>query len=537
MSSENASGRVYFVRVGREVVAFQPGEGRDGSCPSAAIAFEDLRFALAPAILSWLNPVPATPAIVRQTVPVLSPSDPDLPRILDGGPAAVPAETVRDAVEAAGNEVLTSEEPRWSVAKHREVVARLAGRVVAEVDRRGWLAETAWRRWAVDLLREPDDRSPDDLLMRKISSVVSAPAVIEAGEDPALCGVALSALAEAARECDMHNHDYGHHVTPSGKIAYWLRLSGAAPRPAVVDAIEAMARFSVEVCRAVAPELSIQVTGDSWEEADPDARRDAIREVEDVLRGERPEEIHERWRRGREAAGWRFGAWFDRVLKTHPAMVPYDQLPPEVRALDRVVTAAVLAARDIPAYPMSWARCHVSLRLLNPGAGKAEPIRVNGNLTPEQFAEFRRRWENEVAAGQSRMVIRDADEPRAMNPVGVLSFIDATIDTMLSRPGSWGSLLEVELQVVLLLEVRAYLLAGAPAKEAVMRELVSVSGKVLGDAGVPHLPLSVQLTELGRADEFPVVMGQLVSSQRAQLRAWEELAVGVRAATGGEAAP
>ncbi len=44
---------------------------------------------------------------------------------------------------------------------------------------------------------------------------------------------------------------------------------------------------------------------------------------------------HDIWAAGRIAEGWRYGPMRDDAKKTHPDLVPYDQLPEEEKQYDR----------------------------------------------------------------------------------------------------------------------------------------------------------------------------------------------------------
>lgn len=46
-------------------------------------------------------------------------------------------------------------------------------------------------------------------------------------------------------------------------------------------------------------------------------------------------DVHETWAQQRKLEGWRFGTVLDAGEKTHPRMVPYDQLPESERDVDR----------------------------------------------------------------------------------------------------------------------------------------------------------------------------------------------------------
>jgi ryanodine receptor 2 len=54
--------------------------------------------------------------------------------------------------------------------------------------------------------------------------------------------------------------------------------------------------------------------------------------------------VHEVWAQGRLAQGWRYGPARDDILKEHPCLVPYDELPESERIFDRSTAAETLRA-------------------------------------------------------------------------------------------------------------------------------------------------------------------------------------------------
>lgn len=52
---------------------------------------------------------------------------------------------------------------------------------------------------------------------------------------------------------------------------------------------------------------------------------------------------HENWFAHKAADGWRYGPVKDSEAKTHPCMVPFEDLPPEQQAKDHVFRAVVHA--------------------------------------------------------------------------------------------------------------------------------------------------------------------------------------------------
>lgn len=56
-----------------------------------------------------------------------------------------------------------------------------------------------------------------------------------------------------------------------------------------------------------------------------------------------PDDSHKSWYAEKEAAGWVFGPVKDATLKTHPCMVPYEQLPVEQQVKDYLFRGIVHA--------------------------------------------------------------------------------------------------------------------------------------------------------------------------------------------------
>jgi hypothetical protein len=61
-----------------------------------------------------------------------------------------------------------------------------------------------------------------------------------------------------------------------------------------------------------------------------------------------PEQGHEAWLKYRAAQGWVYGEVKDLEAKTHPNMVPFDELPITQRLKDHLFRATVHALKDLP---------------------------------------------------------------------------------------------------------------------------------------------------------------------------------------------
>lgn len=56
---------------------------------------------------------------------------------------------------------------------------------------------------------------------------------------------------------------------------------------------------------------------------------------------------HESWLAEKERTGWKYGPVKDPEKKEHPCFVPFDQLPPEQQAKDRIFKGIVDAVRPL----------------------------------------------------------------------------------------------------------------------------------------------------------------------------------------------
>lgn len=81
----------------------------------------------------------------------------------------------------------------------------------------------------------------------------------------------------------------------------------------------------------------------AWAEASQAIRDSAIRGVQAIKDGKvfNSKDSHDRWMEGKIAEGWTLGAVKDEAAKTHPSLVPYDQLPEGERAKDDIFVNTV----------------------------------------------------------------------------------------------------------------------------------------------------------------------------------------------------
>lgn len=81
----------------------------------------------------------------------------------------------------------------------------------------------------------------------------------------------------------------------------------------------------------------------TWEDAPQWQKDSAMAGVKAILDNPdtTPKQSHENWYRHKEAEGWVYGDVKDPEAKTHPCMVPYEQLPKDQQAKDYLFGAVV----------------------------------------------------------------------------------------------------------------------------------------------------------------------------------------------------
>lgn len=107
--------------------------------------------------------------------------------------------------------------------------------------------------------------------------------------------------------------------------------------------------FIYEAARLQALAVGAPVVPEPWAERDV-AFREQMTAYVDVLCNAvelpTPEAAHDSWWRKYEEMGWRYGPVRDVEAKTHPDMVPFDELEQREQAKDAVFLALVEIARD-----------------------------------------------------------------------------------------------------------------------------------------------------------------------------------------------
>lgn len=81
----------------------------------------------------------------------------------------------------------------------------------------------------------------------------------------------------------------------------------------------------------------------TWDEMTDAMRAGVISGARMALDGKTPADLHAAWSASRVAEGWVYGTTKDLVAKTHPCLVPYDELPEAQRRKDALFQSVALA--------------------------------------------------------------------------------------------------------------------------------------------------------------------------------------------------
>jgi len=109
--------------------------------------------------------------------------------------------------------------------------------------------------------------------------------------------------------------------------------------------VEGIAQVCHAVIRAYAEIYASDVCTEPWEKCSPELQRSARHGVEYALahRDMTAERLHEEWMRYKLEHGWTHGYVKDEIKKTHPDLIPFDDLEDYEQRKDALFLAIVRA--------------------------------------------------------------------------------------------------------------------------------------------------------------------------------------------------
>jgi hypothetical protein len=116
-----------------------------------------------------------------------------------------------------------------------------------------------------------------------------------------------------------------------------------------VSTTEQRAVFVYEAARLQAIAVDAPVVPEHWDEREEDFKEQFLAVIERQCGPQRsgsPQELHGSWMQAYFDRGWTYGPERDVETRTHPDLVPYDQLEPRERNKDAVFVALCEIARQ-----------------------------------------------------------------------------------------------------------------------------------------------------------------------------------------------
>lgn len=109
------------------------------------------------------------------------------------------------------------------------------------------------------------------------------------------------------------------------------------------------AKFVYAASRLAAIAAKAPIIPDPWEEREQifkDQFKDVIEKQCSELRSGNPEDLHNSWMKQYKEMGWKHGDEYNREKKTHPDLVPYDELEQREQDKDSVFIELCEIARQ-----------------------------------------------------------------------------------------------------------------------------------------------------------------------------------------------
>lgn len=115
-------------------------------------------------------------------------------------------------------------------------------------------------------------------------------------------------------------------------------------------AVEDIAKWIYEATRVEAEWSKRPIVPEAWENRDDKFRNQFVDIIAKYMAMDKlptPAEAHESWNQAYYKMGWKYGKVRDTKAKTHPDLVPFDDLPQPEKDKDAIFLAFVWLAKKV----------------------------------------------------------------------------------------------------------------------------------------------------------------------------------------------
>jgi len=116
---------------------------------------------------------------------------------------------------------------------------------------------------------------------------------------------------------------------------------------------EVVTKLIYEAARKEAEWSGRSIVPEAWEDRDEKFRKQMVDVVQKYIKSNKiptPEEAHNSWVKAYLDMGWKYGKVRDTKKKTHPDLLPFDQLPKDERDKDAIFLSLVWLASGMIHY-------------------------------------------------------------------------------------------------------------------------------------------------------------------------------------------
>lgn len=114
--------------------------------------------------------------------------------------------------------------------------------------------------------------------------------------------------------------------------------------------VQKIAEVIYEATRLEAEWSERSIVPERWNERDEKFRNQFVDIISKYLSDDTlptPEEAHDSWMKAYEEMGWKYGEVRDAELKTHPDMLPFNELPKDEKDKEAIFLAFVWIAKHL----------------------------------------------------------------------------------------------------------------------------------------------------------------------------------------------